>query len=134
MQPDHAHRRKHQRSLDAARGKRCIQSMSDIKELGSQQVIQELGTPLDQEIVEGKYGLVDRKRIQMIISGIILVSREGHIWPLAITDQQIAHCCFCKEPSKMFRQERGLWVADSARQPVAHPSEIKAGKSGKKEH
>lgn len=102
--------------------------MPDIKEQGSQQVIQDLRTPFDQEKVEGKYSLMDRKRIQMIFSEIIPIPRERQTWPRAITEQQVAHTCFCKEPSEVSRQERGLWLADSAWQPVSHPSEIKAGR------
>jgi len=75
---------------------------------------------------------MDRERIQMIFSETILVLREECTWPWAITDQQIAHSCFCKEPSKISRQERGLCLADSAWQPVSHPSEITAGRAEKK--
>lgn len=69
--------RKDQRSLDASGGKRCIQNTLDIKELGRQQVIQELETPFDQEKVEHKYDLMVRKKIQMIFNWINLVPREG---------------------------------------------------------
>lgn len=106
--------------------------MPDIKEHRRQQVIQELETPFDQEKVEGKYDLMDSKSIQMIFCGIILVSRQGQTWPRAIADQQIVLSCFCMEPSKMSRQERGLCLADSAWQPVSRPSEIKAGRVEKK--
>lgn len=49
----------------------------------------------------------------------------------AVSDQQTALRCSCKDPPQMSRKGRGPWLAGSAQQPIPHPSGIQAGRAEK---
>lgn len=118
MWPDSAHRRKDQRSLDAAGGKRWIQDTR--KEHGRQQAKEK--HLLTKKKWRENTNQWSEKRIQGIFSGP--VKRDKYGQPTGsftvVSARNLPRC-----PG---RQEGSGWQ----RQTVSHPSESKAGRVGKK--